>query len=324
MNCQVIFISERDVKDLLTLQDAIHLTERAYAELNASQSVIFPAVREEIREHRGIFGIKSSYLKTKKYIGLKAGGFWLGNAVKGKMNHQSTMMLFDAESGEPLCALSANYLTAVRTAAAGVVAAKRLARKDSKIVGIIGTGAQARSQLEGLIASFSVEKVLLYGKSEGKAEQMAKEIIEKKGYSAAICPSPRELAGQSDIIVTTTPSYTPVLHTSWVKDGTHINAMGSDTRGKRELLIDRKPDKMVCDLWVQSAAMGEFQHGIAHEELYAEIGEIVNNKKKGRENEREITLFDSTGLSVQDLEAASFVYESLKSKINSINELQEV
>ncbi|MDT3424976.1 ornithine cyclodeaminase/alanine dehydrogenase [Paenibacillus forsythiae] len=313
MNDQVMIISESDVKSLLTLQDAIHLTEKAYSELNAAQSMIFPAVREEIKEYQGIFGIKSSYLIAKKYIGLKAGGFWLGNAAKGKMNHQSTMMLFDAESGEPLCALSANYLTAVRTGAAGAVAAKSLARKDSKIIGIIGAGTQARTQLEGLLATFPVEQVLIYGKTEGKEELLAKEIIEK-GYSAAICPSPQELAGQSDIIVTTTPSYAPVLHTSWVKDGAHINAIGSDTRGKRELVIDRKPDKMVCDLWVQSSIMGEFQHGITREELYAEIGEIVNNNKKGRENEGEITLFDSTGLSVQDLEVASFVYEAFKSK----------
>jgi alanine dehydrogenase len=305
---KVRMISESDIKNLLNMKDTIHLVEKAYSQLNALKSTIFPAVREEISAHKGIFGVKSSYLKEQKYVGLKAGGFWLGNAAKGKMNHQSTMVLFDAESGEAVCVLSANYLTGIRTGAAGAVAAKFLARKDSKIVGLIGTGTQSRTQLEGLRHQYQVEKVAIYNRTENNASKLAKEIRES-GIAVDICLSLEEMTEQADIIVTTTPSYSPVLKTSLVKNGTHINAFGSDTKGKRELDIDKKPDKIICDLWEQCSIMGELQHGISRDDLYAEIGEIVNSKKNGRENDQEITLFDSTGLSVQDLEVAVFIYE---------------
>jgi alanine dehydrogenase len=307
---EMMIISENDAKSILTMIDAIYLVEKAYSEFNDSKSEIFPAVREEIQAHKGIFGIKSSYLKQQKYIGLKAGGFWLGNAAKGKMNHQSTMLLFNAESGEPVCALSANYLTGIRTGAAGAVAAKYLAKTNSKVVGIIGSGTQSRTQLEGLLTQFPIEKVVIYGRNTDGSERFAKEIIDR--LAVEVCASPQEVAEQADIIVTSTPSYLPLLKTSWVKQGTHINAIGSDTKGKRELEIDKKPEKLVCDLWEQSSIMGEFQHGISRNELYAEIGEIINGKKNGRENEDEITLFDSTGLSVQDVEAAVYIYEKAR------------
>jgi ornithine cyclodeaminase/alanine dehydrogenase len=221
------------------------------------------------------------------------------------------MLLFNAESGEPVCTVSANYLTGIRTGAAGAVAAKYLAKPNSKVIGIIGTGTQSRTQLEGLLTHFPVEKVAIYGRTEEGAERLAKEINER-GFEAYVYTHPQEVTEQADIIVTSTPSYSPILKTSWVKSGTHINAIGSDTKGKRELEIDKKPDKMVCDLWGQSSIMGEFQHGISHNELYAEIGEIVNGKKNGRENNHEITLFDSTGLSVQDVEVAVYVYEKAR------------
>jgi alanine dehydrogenase len=310
---KVRVISEGDVESLLSMKDAIYLVEKAYSELDDSKSVIFPAVREEISDHKGIFGVKSSYLSERKYVGLKAGGFWLNNAAKGKKNHQSTMVLFDAESGEPVCLLSANFLTGIRTGAAGAVAAKYLARKDSKVVGLIGTGTQSRTQLEGLLHQFQIEKVAIFNnnRSENNANKLAKEIM-ARGIAVDICRSPEEMTEQADIIVTTTPSYSPVLKTSLVTSGTHINAFGSDTKGKRELDIDKKPDKLICDLWEQCSIMGESQFGISRNDLYAEIGEIVNGKKKGRENDKEITLFDSTGLSVLDLETAAFIYEKAK------------
>lgn len=308
---KLIVISENDVKNSLTMNEAIHLVEKAYSQLSDSRSAIFPAVREEVQEHRGIFGIKSSYLVEKKYIGLKAGGFWSGNAARGKTNHQSTMMLFNAESGEPLCILSANYLTGIRTGAAGAVAAKYLAKKTSEVIGIIGAGTQSRTQLEGLLSLFPIKKVAIYSRSEEGARRLAGE-INGRGFAADICKSPQQLAEQADIIVTATSANSPVLKTSWVRSGTHINAFGSDTKGKRELEIDKLPDKMVCDLWDQCSIMGEFQHGISRDELYAEIGEIINAKKNGRENDQEITLFDSTGLSVQDVEVAAYVYEKVR------------
>lgn len=310
---KVLVINQDLVKDLVNMSGAIEMVEQAFLGFHQKKSKIYPAVREMIQEHDGIFGIKSAYLMDEKCIGLKAGGFWNHNVKRGKTNHQSTMVLFDAQTGEPVCLLDANYLTGIRTGAAGAVAAKYLARKNSKTVGIIGCGVQSRTQLEGLLAQFPIEQVLIFDRFEESAKKFKQEIV-AKGLRAQVSASPEILAGRADIIVTTTPSFSPVLKTSWVKEGTHINAMGSDTKGKRELDIDQMPTKLVCDLWEQSSIMGELQHGTGKADVHAEIGQIVSGEKAGRENDKEITLFDGTGLAVQDLQVAGYVYSKAKER----------
>jgi alanine dehydrogenase len=307
---KVLVIKQDLVKELVSMSGAIEMVEQAFLGFHQKKSKIYPAVREMVEEHNGIFGIKSAYLMDEKCMGLKAGGFWNNNVKKGKTNHQSTMVLFDAETGEPVCLLDANYLTGIRTGAAGAVAAKYLARKDSKTVGIIGAGVQSRTQLEGLLDQFPIEQVLIFDRFQESAKKFEQEIVEK-GLQAHVCDSPETLAGKADIIVTTTPSFSPVLKTSWVKEGTHINAMGSDTKGKRELDIDQVPAKRVCDLWEQSSIMGECQHGTEKADIHAEIGQIVSGERAGRENEKE---FDGTGIAVQDLQVAAYVYSKAKEK----------
>lgn len=299
------------VKELVSLQEATDIVEEAFCEYYQKKSKVFPAVREMVEEYNGIFGIKSSYIIHGKSIGLKAGGFWNNNESQGKTNHQSTMLLFNPETGEPVCLLDANYLTGIRTGAAGAVAAKYLARKDSKVVGLIGAGVQSRTQLEGLLPQFPINEVLVFSRTKVGAEKLVQEIREK-GIKAAYLDSPEPVVRNADIVVTTTPSFTPVIKTSWAKEGTHINAMGSDTSGKRELDIDKMPDKLICDLWEQSSIMGELQHGFSKNQLHAEIGEITSGEKPGRKLESELTIFDSTGIAVQDLSVAAYAYRKAK------------
>jgi alanine dehydrogenase len=309
---EVLILNQEEVKEILHLEKAIELVEECYTEFNENKSVIYPAVRETVDEHEGIFGIKSSYLIDDKMMGLKAGGFWKNNmAHNQKMNHQSTMVLFNAETGEPTCLLDANHITITRTAAAGTVAAKHLAKKDSQTVAIIGSGVQAKVQLSGLLHQFSIKKVYVYSQATEAAEQWVTELI-TQGISAENAKNAQEAVVSADIVVTTTPSYTPVIKTSWLKEGAHVNAIGSDTKGKNEVQMDKSIDKVVCDLWEQSSIMGELQHGFAKESLYAEIGEITGLVKKGRETDEEVTMFDSTGISVQDMKVAAYVYKQAK------------
>lgn len=300
------------VKEMVSLTETIDIVEYAFSEFYKGESTVYPAVRELVEEHNGIFGVKSSYLKKGGIIGLKAGGFWKENIKKGKLNHNSTMLLFDPETGEPVCLLDANYLTGIRTGAAGAVAAKHLALKNSKVITVIGAGVQSRTQLEGILSLFtSIEEVIVFDNYLESAVKLVNE-IQNKGIKAKYSGSAQGAVEVADIIITTTPSFSPIVKTSWLKEGAHINAIGSDTKGKRELEMDRKPDKLVCDFWEQSSIMGEFQHGTSKEDIYAEIGEITSGEKPGRESENEITVFDATGIAIQDLSVAAFVYHKAK------------
>lgn len=308
---EVLVLDAKTVKQIIFLQDAIEMVEKAFTDFYLKKSSVYPAVRESVDEYKGIFGIKSSFLMNEKIIGLKAGGFWKENVSKGKTNHQSTMLLFDPTTGEPISLLDANYLTGVRTGAAGYIAAKHLARRDSKVLTLIGAGIQARTQMQGIIENFPIEEVNVFDQNYETAQQFALEIPAIR--SNAVKASDLETAvSRADIVITTTPSFSPVIKTSWLKKGAHINAMGSDTKGKREVLIDVTLDKVVCDFWEQSSIMGELQHGFKKEQLYAEIGQITSGDKRGREQADEITFFDSTGIAVQDLSVAYLAYSKAK------------
>ncbi len=314
---KITVISHEIVKELLPFEQAFAIVEAAFTEFHQRKSQLYPAVREMVPDHHGIFGIKSSYLLEDRCIGLKAGGFWSKNTERQKMNHQSTMLLFDAETGEPVCLLDANYVTIARTAAAGAVAAKHLARKDSSVISVIGSGTQARAQVDGLLRLFPIKEVVVYSRNAESANDFVRQLLDK-GMSARYTCSPEEAVRTGDIVVTTTPSFSPIVQTSWIKEGTHINAVGSDTKGKRELLINRPLDKVVCDVWEQCSIMGEVQHGFPRTELYAELGQITSGDKAGREHPKETTLFDATGLSIQDVKTAFHVYK--QAKINGLGQ----
>ncbi|AJY76791.1 ornithine cyclodeaminase family protein [Paenibacillus beijingensis] len=304
---KVLVINQDLFQQLVTFEETIAIVEQAFTRFYQQRSIVFPAVRHPIEEHNGIFSIKSSYLIDDSSVGLKTGGFWKNNSKIGKTNHQSTMLLLNPETGEPVCLMDANYLTGIRTGAAGAVAAKYLARQNSRTVSLIGAGVQARTQLEGLTHLFSIEKVTVVSHTEESSRKLAEE-IRQKGIAAEHSVSPRQAVEQSDIVITTTPSFSPVIKTSWLTDGTHINAIGSDTKGKREIEMDRMPDKVVCDYWEQSSSLGELQNQVTRKVLYGELGEITSGEKPGRQSASEMTLFDSTGISVQDLSVAAFAY----------------
>ncbi|GED66754.1 alanine dehydrogenase [Brevibacillus reuszeri] len=304
---KVLVINQGLFQELVNFQEVMETVETAFTQFAQSRSVVFPSVRERIEEHNGIYSIKSSYLIEEGAIGLKTGGFWNDNWKKGKTNHQSVMLLLSPETGEPICLLDANSLTAIRTAAAGAVAAKYLALPESRTVSLIGAGIQARAQLEGLLHLFPLEKVTVYSRTQASAARLVEE-IRQKGLQAEQAETPREAVDSSDIVVTTTPAFSPVIKTSWLQKGAHLNAMGSDTSGKREVELDRLPDKIVCDLWEQASHLGELQGQLSRDSLFAEIGQITGKELPGRQTPSEITMFDSTGLAIQDLSVAQFVY----------------
>jgi alanine dehydrogenase len=211
--------------------------------------------------------------------------------------------------------MGATYLTSMRTGAAGGIAAKYLARPESKVVGMVGAGAQARTQLMALRRFFDIDLVIVYDRSIEGSQAFERDARAFLDCEYNLTTNPQDTC-DCDILVTTTPARSPVVKDAWVKPGTHINAIGADAKGKQELETAlTKRAKIVVDDAAQAIHSGEVNVPISEgklkpEEIYAQIGEIVAGKVHGRTGKDEITIFDSTGLAIQDVASGRIVYET--------------
>jgi alanine dehydrogenase len=285
--------------------------EDAFRELARGQAMLFPVVRERIDPYGGFFGVKAGYMAARGCLGYKGGGFWASNRDKGLAGHQSVIVLYDPETGAPKAAMDGNYLTVIRTGAVGAIAARALARKNSRIAAIIGTGVQGAIQLAGLREVLPLEEVRCYDKSAASNRAFAAAAA-TDGLRVIPCDTAAAAVAGADVVVTATPSFQPVIQDAWIATGTHVNAFGSDTRGKQELeakLLARA--KVVPDYLPQARELGECQHAFAAGligNVHAELGEILTGAKPGRESDDEITVFDATGIALQDLAVAACAY----------------
>ncbi|WP_034421827.1 ornithine cyclodeaminase family protein [Thermanaerosceptrum fracticalcis] len=317
---EVIVLTDQDVENLVTFEETMEVVEKAFADWTLSKSHIFPVVREEIKKHQGIFGIKSGYLEEQEALGFKAGGFWVNNKDKGLTNHQSTMVLFDPATGQPQALVAANFVTKIRTAALGALGLKYLARPDSRVLAVIGAGLQGRNQLEAALKILpGVREIYLYDIYHAGALKLAQDLSHYP-QEIKVVTHPEEACRAANVIITAASSYQAIVMAPWIKPGTHINAIGTDTRGKQEL----DPQifamaKVVVDSMDQCLYLGECQHAydqgiISRDSIHGEIGELITGRKPGRENPLEITIFDTTGVALQDLATAGLAVNRAKEK----------
>jgi alanine dehydrogenase len=308
-----VVLTRSEVETLVSLQDAIRVVEQALADFAQGNGFVFPVIRERIDPHGGFFGVKAGYLASRGCLGYKGGGFWASNHGKGLAGHQSAIVLYDPETGVPRALMDGNYLTVIRTGAIGAIAAKYLARADSRRVAVIGAGTQGAIQLAALREVLPIEEVRSFDSHAEVSERFARRAAEQ-GLRAACCATPRDALDGVDIIVTATPSFQPVVEDAWVRPGMHINAFGADTKGKHEIeekVLARA--KVVVDYLPQAGEIGECQHAFRSgliQSVHAELAEIVAGRKPGRESATEITLFDATGIALQDLAVAMCAYEA--------------
>ena len=312
----LLLVSDAVVRECLPMTAALSLVEAAFAADAQGKARTFPVMVDFLPEQRAMFGIKSGHLGplagSPGGLGLKAGGYWPGNADRGRPAHQSLMLIFDPDTGAPLALVAANAITSLRTGAAGGVAARLLARQNARIVAVIGAGDQARMQVEALRLVLPIHEVRVWSARSDRAMRCADE-WSSTGLSARAESTPQGAVMDADVVVTTTPSRQPVVRSEWIGEGVHINAMGADARGKNEVegAILRRAT-YVTDKTHQCAEIGELQHVLADglpdaSLVYAELGQICAGQKPGRTSEREVTLFDSTGCSFQDLVVAGYV-----------------
>jgi ornithine cyclodeaminase/alanine dehydrogenase-like protein (mu-crystallin family) len=265
----------------------------------------------------GGFHIKAGSLQLgRSYFAAKVNGNFPNNGVRfGLPTIQGVIVLCDYGNGTPLAVMDSREITSLRTGAATAVAARYLARRDSEVVTICGCGNQGRVQLKAISRVCQLRTVFAYDNNEEQALLFAHELASELEVSVKAAPDLAGAVRQSDICVTCTPSQQPLLGCDDVQPGTFVAAIGADNPEKHELHPSLMANsKIVCDVVEQCAAMGDLHHALAagamtRADVHAELSEIVAGKKPGRESNKEIIIFDSTGMALQDVAAAAFLYE---------------
>jgi ornithine cyclodeaminase/alanine dehydrogenase-like protein (mu-crystallin family) len=305
----MLIITESEARTLVTMQDAIAAVGDSFAALDRAEAVSYPVVRERIASQNAVFGVKTGFDGSAAVLGLKAGGYWAGNAARGLTNHQSTTLLFDATSGLASALVGANYLTGVRTGAAAALATRHLARNDARVLGVVGTGTQALYQFDAIRCVRPIVEVIAWNRGAARLEAFL-SAVRKRGIPARAASLEETVRG-ADILVTATPGQAPLVLREWVQPGTHINAMGTDTAGKQELdpALVASAD-ITVDSAEQAVSIGECQHAARLGLLpagmqFGTLGGLVSGRLPGRTNEEAVTLFDSTGIALQDLAVAA-------------------
>jgi ornithine cyclodeaminase/alanine dehydrogenase-like protein (mu-crystallin family) len=308
----MLIIPESRIAGLISRQDSFNAVEQVFASMAKGTARNFPVIREAIGHANALYGFKSGFDREALNLGLKSGGYWPGNTERGLTNHQSTVFLFDADTGRCRAVVGGNLLTALRTAAAAAVSVAHLARENSQVLGIVGAGHQAAFQLRSVAEQRRFTKVVGWNRTPERLAGLA-EAAEEMGLPFQAV-SLDELGAQSDVIVTILSAREPVLTDAQVQPGTHLACMGTDTRGKQEVdpaLLARAT--VFTDEVAQSATIGEAQHAIVAKIMtegdILPLGAVINGEHPGRQSDEEITLFDGTGVGLQDLAVASAVVD---------------
>ncbi len=254
------------------------------------------------------YGFKSGLDAAGGQLGVKAGGYFPGNAARGITNHQSAVYLFDPETGVPLAMVGGNLLTALRTAAASALSIDRLARRDARVLGILGAGHQAQFQLRAAARVRAFDRVIAWNRTPEKLAGLRAVAADLGLPFEAV--SPDRLGAEADVIVTITSSDRFSLCDAQVRPGTHLACMGTDTIGKQEVeptLLARAA--LFTDEPAQSVSLGEAQHAVAAGLVAAAsivpLGDVLTGRHPGRRSDGEITLYDGTGVGLQDLAVAA-------------------
>ncbi|MDR7032736.1 ectoine utilization protein EutC [Mesorhizobium sp. BE184] len=307
-------LTEADLRKIVTLDlDAVACVENAFRRLATEAVAMPPIMRLDIPEHRGEVDVKTAYVPGIDGFAIKISPGFFDNPKLGLPSVNGMMVLLSSKTGLVEALLLDNgYLTDIRTAAAGAVAAKHLAREDSSVAAIFGAGVQAALQLQALALVRPIAEARIWARDAVKAERLAGQLREKLGILVRAETDPAKAAAGSDIIVTTTPSTEPLIHAGFAEAGQHITAMGSDAEHKNELApaLISLADLYVADNASQTRRLGELHHAIdaglfEAEADIAQLGEIVAGKRSGRQSRKDITIADLTGTGVQDTAIAT-------------------
>ncbi|WP_093558217.1 ornithine cyclodeaminase family protein [Pseudoduganella namucuonensis] len=304
-NDELLLIDGAQARSLMDTRAVLESVRAAFVLHNSDEGRVFPMVRQQLPQ--GVWGIKSGDVPGQGLLGFKTAGFWPGNRALGAEPHQATIMLIDPATGRPRCVIDGNAVTTERTGAAGALGLTQLARADSARVCVFGTGTQARVQLRFALELMPSLVRVDYVGSTGRRDAGFEQLFSDRCDIGPAADRDSAVA-LADIVITATPAGGPLFHADAVRPGTHLNCVGADTRGKRELpegLLRRA--RLFVDDHVQARQIGELQW--APELPCAQLGELLGGRAHAHRKPDDITIFDMTGIALQDLTVARLIHE---------------
>jgi alanine dehydrogenase len=316
---KTIILNQSEIKELIQMNNVLDAVEDAYIEYANGRAQMPPKEYLFFEKYNGDLRIMPCYLHEKEEAGVKCVNVHPNNPIQKDLPTVMAMIeLVDPQTGFPLAIMDGTWITNMRTGAAGGVAAKYLARDNAETVAIVGAGKQSYTQLMALNEVMDIQEAKVYCRTCSSRENFAQSVSEKYGIDVKAVETPREAVENMDIVVTVTPVSDPVIKAEWISPGTHINAMGADAPGKEELetaLVLKS--SVFIDNWEQASHSGEINVPVSkglllEEDLAGTLGDVITGKMPGRTYDDEITIFDSTGLAVQDITTAWTVYEKAK------------
>ncbi|MEQ8896448.1 MAG: cyclodeaminase [Roseovarius sp.] len=312
-------MTEAELREVVALDlETVDVIEAAFAALAGGEVVMPPILSMDLPAANGEVDVKTAYIPGFEGFAIKVSPGFFDNPKLGLPSLNGLMILFSAQTGlVKALFLDNGYLTDIRTAAAGAVAARHLAPEVVKTAGVIGTGVQARLQMQAAHLVRPFERVIVWGRDEQKAAECAKDLMDMLGVEGEIVSDPAQLVAESQLVVTTTPARAPVLKAEWLHPGLHVTAMGSDQDGKNEIepaaLV--KADLYVADRGSQTEKLGELRSaieaGLWMGGAPVELGDVITKKSDGRKSDHDITIADLTGTGAQDTAIASHVAAKL-------------
>jgi len=314
---KILVLDSRQIRELLPMTECIELMADALSAL--ARGEVYQPLRTIIRppEAHGLLGLMPAYRAGEQgAFGLKAICVFPENPAKGKDAHQGAVMLFSRETGELLALMNASEITAIRTAAVSAVATRLLAREDAQQLAIIGAGVQARTHLAALAAVRTIKHARIACRNIEHAEELARELQPQFSFPIEPVQTNEEAVRDADVVVTATSSPEPILRREWLKEGAHVNAVGSSIPTTRELDTQTMADAALFVDRRESTVneAGDFlfpqrEGAIGPDHIRAEIGELLIGAAEGRRSDDELTVFKSLGLAVEDLAAAALCVE---------------
>jgi len=317
----VLMINQTEVQQILSMERCVAVMREALTDLAREKAGMPLRTAMWLPGNSGALGMMPAYIEGKNIMGIKVISVFPENSNTQYDSHQGAVMLFETKNGKPLTIIDACEITAIRTAAVSAVSTDLLAKNDASCLTILGSGTQAYKHLEAMLQIRPIKKINVWSRTWENAQKFAEHENRRHGCMITPVESAGEAVSQADIICTTTSSTEPVLFGKHIKDGAHINAIGSCIPSARELDTDAMlKSKLFVDR-IESAIneAGDFmipkkEGVIKNDHIQCEIGDILTGKHKGRETDMEITLFESLGIAIEDMAAAWFIYEQAVEK----------
>jgi ornithine cyclodeaminase/alanine dehydrogenase-like protein (mu-crystallin family) len=314
---QIPIFDEAAIRRVITPALAVSVIRDAFRLDGEGKTHVPPVINLEIPSAHGEFHIKTAHIQGVRHIAVKVASGFYDNPSKGLPSGSGLIALFDAGTGLPAALLLDNgYLTDVRTGAAGAVAAEVLAKRHVEAVGVIGSGVQARHQVQCLRVVRQFSRLIAWSPTRSRLEAYADE-MRQEGLDVVLAGEARDVCEAADIVIVATPSREPIVRADWLRGGMHLNAVGADSPGKQELepRCLAHADVLVVDRLSQCGAFGELKHAIDASLVAAatavELGQIVAGHQSGRTNDAQITIADLTGVGFQDTAIASEAFTQL-------------